>query len=249
MTSSRRFGFTFVEALLALLITGLVMTALYGILLSTVRVKEMVEKDLDEVKAGTLAFDLLRRDLQCACRYPDGEVFFQSDPGDGFTYGGGAGRLDFIAAVRNRFPDDSAVKPSGEEEEGAFELRTDLCEIGYYVKETDGGKVLVRREDFHVDDDPGKGGVQMKLIRDVKSFELQFYTGLETESGEDPALEWDAEKEERLPYAVKVKLVLEPREAGAGEEGEERVFEAVVPLLAGERPLDEEEAAAEERRY
>jgi prepilin-type N-terminal cleavage/methylation domain-containing protein len=234
-TASR--GFTFVEILLAVLITGLVMASLYGLLVSTIQVKEVVEKELDEVKAGAAAFDQIRRDLRLACALPDGRVFFKSGEGKVRGAGGGAGRVDFLAAVRNRFPpgfEETAFEEEDEDrEDAAGALRGDLCEIGYFLQEADRETVLVRREDFYLDDDPAKGGVYMRLCRRVKAFELRFLAGDEADSGGSPAEEWDAEKEKALPFAVKVRLVID-RSAKEGDETE-KVFEAVVPLLAGTR--------------
>ncbi|MHC5039512.1 MAG: prepilin-type N-terminal cleavage/methylation domain-containing protein [Planctomycetota bacterium] len=240
-------GFTFVEILLALVITGLVMTSVYGILVSTVRVKEMVEQEMDEVKAGALAFDLIRRDLQAATALRDGTLFFKSGRG---SFGGGdegAGKIDFVATIRNRFPDSSIFKDRMQADEDktdeSFHMQTDICEIGYEVKSDRDDRVLVRREDFYIDDDLEKGGVSMKLCRRVKAFSLMFYTGAVEGQGEEAVPEWDAEKEESLPFAVKVRLVLD-RSRREGEE-REKVFEAVIPLLVGERPPEEGE---EERR-
>ena len=237
----RKAGFTFVEIILAVLITGLVMTSLYALLVGTVRVKELVETEMDEVKAGSLAFDLVRRDLQAACALRDGTFFFQSAAGEGGTFGSGAGRVDFVAAVKNRFPDDSALDAPGGEDEEAISATCDLCEIGYRVVTDGEERVLIRREDFYVDDDLGKGGVSMKLLRGVKVFALRFYRGDEEASGEDPAEEWDGEKEKALPFAVHVKLVLSRGKEGMDDEEKEKVFEAVIPLLCGTRPPAGEE--------
>ena len=229
------------EILLAILITGLVMTSLYGLLVSTVQVKEVVQGELDEVKAGAMAFDMIRRDLRLAGELPDGRVHFKSAEGEGRATGGGAGRVDFLAAVRNRFPPGFEEKTFEEdpedEEETAAALRCDLCEIGYFVKEVEGERVLVRREDFYLDGEPDKGGVYMRICRRVKEFSLRFYAGDE-ERNAQPAEEWDAEKEKALPFAVKVRLVID-RSAKEGEE-KEKVFEAVVPLLAGNRKAAKE---------
>jgi hypothetical protein len=227
-----------VEILLAVMITGLVMASLYGLLVSTIQVKEIVEKEMDEVKAGSLAFDQVRRDLRLACELPDGRLFFKSDTGKVRATAGGAGRVDFLAAARNRFPpgfEETAFEEDegDEKEEAAGAMRGDLCEIGYFLQEQGSDTVLVRREDFYVDGEPGKGGVYMRLCRRVKAFELRFLAGDEKESGGTPAEEWDAEKEKALPCAVKVRLVID-QSAKEGEE-KEKVFEAIVPLLAGTR--------------
>lgn len=233
----RQGAFTFVEILLAVLITGLVMSSLYGLLVSTIEVKELVQRELDEEKAGALAFDMIRRDLQAACRLSQDKFAFKSDRGEGALEG--SGRIDFVASVRNRFPDATAGKARGDDRDALMAMRCDLCEIGYRLETIDDEQVLLRREDFYVDDDLEKGGVTMKLCRRVKAFDLQFYTGLEADSGDAPREEWDAEEEEALPLAVKVRLVLD-RSKGEDDEAE-KVFEAIIPLFAGKRQSDEDQ--------
>jgi prepilin-type N-terminal cleavage/methylation domain-containing protein len=219
-----RRGFTFIEIMLAIMIVGMVMTSLYGILVSTIRIKKIMEKEMDEVKAGALAFDLIRLDLQSACALNDGGILFVAEAGKGISGGSGAGKIDFVSSIRNRFPDSTVFTGEKKDDDESFEMK---C-------------VLVRREDFFIDDDPEKGGVSMKLCRKVKSFEMFFFRGDEADSGEEPLDEWDGEKEESLPFAVKIRLVLD--RAKGEEEEREKVFEAVIPLLAGKRRVEEEDS-------
>ncbi|MHC4600673.1 MAG: PulJ/GspJ family protein [Planctomycetota bacterium] len=237
--TGRTRAFTFIEILLAILIVGMVMTSLYGILVSTIRVKKIIEREVEDVKAGALAFDLIRQDIQSACALRDGTVLFKAEAGEGPTAFGGAGVVDFLASTRNRFPDDSVFGEVETKKDDTFEMRCDLCEIGYRVISDGDDRVLVRREDFYLDDDPEKGGVSMKLCRRVKAFEMIFYAGNEGESGEEPREEWDGEREEALPFAVKVRLVID--RGRTPEQEKEKVFEAVIPLLAGRRKVEEEE--------
>jgi len=232
-------GFSFVEVLLAVLITGLLMTSLYGLLYSTIQVKEIVQGELDDEKAGSMAFDLLRRDVESACAIDEGRYFFKAERGGSRGGGRGADKVDFVASTRNRFPDESAQKARGDDAERYEEMNCDLCEIGYRLEEVGDDTVLVRREDFYVDGDLEAGGVSMIVCRGVEKFEMTFLEGDEDETGESEADEWDAEKEEALPFAVKVRLVLD--RSRHEMEQREKVFEAVIPVHAGKPPAAEGE--------
>jgi hypothetical protein len=118
-----------------------------------------------------------------------------------------------------------------------------------YVVTSDARKpgryTLWRREDYFLDQDFEKGGLYLKLSEHVTELTLTFYTGDEQETNRDPADAWDGEKEERLPRAVGIRLVVNRAAGGETSKPDDdavQVFEAVVPLLAGDvEPEDEEE--------
>jgi general secretion pathway protein J len=93
---------------------------------------------------------------------------------------------------------------------------SDQNELAYFVapdpKRTS-LKVLARREQRRVDDDPKKGGQSQILIENIKSFELSFLDPLSTEW----VTSWDTTtvQANRLPSQAKIKLTV-PNVQGHG---------------------------------
>lgn len=222
---SRR-GFTLIEIMLAVLMTAIIVGTLGVILRSTVDTKILVEAEARSRRLGPNIMATISRDLRNA--WATGPVEGVEIDGDWFrgqqsgSDGEAEDELHFVTSV------DSYMKYEG--------ISSDLTEVGYFVRENRvddddsalaGLFSLYRREDFSVDKRPDEGGLGIKLHDRVVSFRVWFYrvpddavddTGfvdteklaeVVTPGGNYEETSWDAEEHSRLPYAVRVELIID----------------------------------------
>ncbi len=125
-------------------------------------------------------------------------------------------------------------------------IRSDLTEVGYYVSRDSetGLNRLYRREDFSIDKMPNEGGLGVKLTDRLVSFRVRYYEKPKAEddpkafdevvSGNDYVYdEWDSDDKNRLPYAIRIELVLDVTPLDAYNRKTERrlgVYETIVRL-------------------
>ncbi|MBZ0136326.1 MAG: prepilin-type N-terminal cleavage/methylation domain-containing protein [Planctomycetes bacterium] len=222
---TRRQGFTLIEITIALLITAIIMTSLGMILKSTVTAKISVESEARARRLGPAIMAIISRDLRNTwATGPDDNVEMDGKWMLGEHNGGDDDAQDelwFVTSI------DSYLRYNG--------ISSDLTEVGYYVKENkvddgsplDGLYSLYRREDFSVDKRPDEGGLGLLLHDRVVSFRVWYYDlprDAVTEEGKiDPAAleeivrrgssseldRWDTDDEERLPYAIRIELIMD----------------------------------------
>ncbi|KAA0209826.1 prepilin-type N-terminal cleavage/methylation domain-containing protein [bacterium] len=236
-------GFTLLELVLTMVITGTLLASLTVIVISTVDVKVRLESETRARKLGPAILEIISRDLRNAwATGPDksenkgeevkieGQFFKGAHNGDNDS---GADEVWFVTTV------DSYMRYEG--------LRADLCEVGYYVRKNPEGGLssLYRREDFSIDKRPDEGGLGVRLSDRVVSFRIRYYD--RPKNDEDPKAyeevvrkdgkfqedDWDIEKHQRLPYAVRIELVLDVTPADSYKRGRERrigVYETLVRM-------------------
>ena len=221
-----RRGFTMIEIVIAIAITAIIMAAMMTILMATVDAKIAVETEARARRLGPSIMAIIARDLRNTwATGPIEEVEIDGEWMVGEHNGGDDDAQDEIWFVTSI---DSYLKYNN--------ISSDLTEVGYYVKANDtegeddpleGLYSLYRREDFSVDKRPDEGGLGLLMHDRVVSFRIWYYDlprDAITEEGKiDPlALEevvergsseeldsWDSGEEERLPYAVRVELILD----------------------------------------
>jgi general secretion pathway protein J len=122
------------------------------------------------------------------------------------TETGGGSRIDFTSFSHQRLYRDAH--------------ESDQNELSYFLAddpEDSSQKVLARREQQRIDDDPRKGGQAQVLIRNVSGFELSF---LDPQTGEWLGT-WDttqaAMQPNRLPSQVFIKVTV-PNVRGNGRD-------------------------------
>lgn len=248
----RRRGFTLLEVLVTLSILGLVLAAIYGTLVKTLEVREVIESETAGPREGLALLELMSADFRAAVR-PEG-LAPKNAPFHGKAQrnasGGDADQVVFIASVTSRFAQD-ARKMRGEEIAGlsdddpddpeSREVRADLCEISYLIKDDPdhpGRMHLYRREDFHVDRNARKGGAYLRLHSRVRGLKLRYYKGDEGTTGRDPEDTWKAVEAKSLPVAVEIEITLEVNREEENADGDPveptlRTFRTIVPILAG----------------
>jgi type II secretion system protein J len=189
MRHDRR-GFTLVELMLAILILAIMMSIIYGLVVSTVSAARRVEEITASSEIGPAILTRVRSDLQAAFIPKDGEFFVGSK-----KPGGGADRdrIDFISG-------EMAYGTEIEGEEARFHS---INEVGYQVlenrKDPNVG-VLYRREDYFIDAEPLKGGRLTEVYDRVKSFSLRYY------DGEEWRPDWSNKAQKGLPKAVEIEV-------------------------------------------
>jgi type II secretion system protein J len=189
MRRDRR-GFTLVELMLAILILAIMMSIIYGLVVSTVSAARRVEEITASSEIGPAILTRVRSDLQAAFIPKDGEFFVGSK-----RPGGGADRdrIDFI----------SGEMAYGSEIEGEDARFHSINEVGYQVlenrKDPNVG-VLYRREDYFIDAEPLKGGRLTEVYDRVRSFSLRYY------DGEAWRPDWNNKAQKGLPKAVEVEV-------------------------------------------
>jgi len=210
----RKAGFTLVEVLMAVLITGIILSAVYTCFVGTVAARQYSEQLRESGRTGQAILGLMKRDFE-------GMFVFSSDniPLEGRSDSIGssdANTLNFVTTSDSR----RAVNGIG----------SDYNEVGYILslnEERDGLLNLYRREDQYVDESPFAGGVLELLDDSIKSLKLEYFK----EGGW--YLQW---QEGELPEAIKITLVLR-KESGEMMGGEpvtrDYAYTAVALVPAG----------------
>ncbi len=188
---SRR-GFTLVELMLAILLLAIMMSIVYGVVVSTVQAAQRVEEITLGTETGPAILARLREDLEAAILPAK-----DADSFAGYDRKGSSGDRDRIDLV-------SAVMAYGPERDGEEAVFHGVNEVGYQVidsRQDPSVGVLYRREDYFLDAEPLKGGRLSELYDRVRHFNLQYW------DGENWREDWSMKREKgKLPQAVKIEL-------------------------------------------
>lgn len=217
-------GYLLLEMLLALMMASILMLSLGLIIQRTMESRNAFESEARARRLGPRLMETIARDLRNTwVTGVDPEVEILGSWFRGEHHGSDDEAQDEIWFVTSV---DSYMRYEG--------ISSDLTEVGYYLRrnEEDDGPLgglysLYRREDFMVDKRPDEGGLGVKLHDRVVSFRIRYYDLPRDAVGEegklDPAAldevvtrgvdterdDWDSKEQERIPYAVRVELVLD----------------------------------------
>ncbi|MFK7985280.1 MAG: type II secretion system protein GspJ [Sandaracinaceae bacterium] len=205
-------GMTLVEVLVAITILGIVATVVFGGFSQTMRNKRRIEAQADRAHVIRVALERLVSELSMAY------VSIHVNPNPALQtmntcfIGGRSGpahRVDFTSFSHRRLYRDAH--------------ESDQNELSYFVTdhpEFRDMRVLARREQNRIDDDPQSGGTTQILVEDVVDFEMEYLdqaTGQWTD-------QWDTREvtgqPNRLPIQVQIRLTVVDETAERGE----RVF-------------------------
>jgi len=242
-------GFTLFELVITILIAAIIMTVLGTIVKDTVDAMVTVESEARARRLGPAIMATIATDLRNAWVTGhdesveiEGSWFVGKSEGSGGT---SADELFFVTSM------DSFMRYYG--------VSSDITEVGYYVRENDvphddplsGLKTLYRRESFLVDKRPTEGGLGVRMSDRVVSFRVRYYglprgavdgDGMVDVSALEEIVQpgssteedrWDSDDHDRLPYAVRVELVLDvtPLDSYRRNEGRRiAVYETLVKL-------------------
>jgi len=209
--SARVQGFTLVEVVVGALVLGVFVSFVYGAVVSAFRVRNVIQSTTSAMARGTMAVEIVARDLEAAFYRPvEDNEFFKAEED------GGRAILNFITTTDSR----------RQEEFDKRLLRSDVTEVGYKLRQSGDSFTLYRREQFGVDDKPLEGGDYFKVVEAVKEFEIEWFEKDPSEEGgdedRDAAKTWDSKEKKKLPRCGKITLVIEGRSSDP-EKAEETV--------------------------
>ncbi len=193
-------GITLIEALLAIAILSIVSALVWGGFAQTTRNKKRVEEDLDRYHVVHAALERIQRELSMA--YVSAQVnpspaLVTSQTIFASTDRSGGDRIDFTSFSHQRLLRDAH--------------ESDQNELSYFVArhpEDSSRKVLARREQNRIDDNPRRGGRIEILIEDVVDFQLEFLDPLSGEWVDSWDTSQAAGQPNRLPAQVKIFLTV-----------------------------------------
>lgn len=207
-------GFTLIEIVLAVALCALVMTLIYGVLISTIQAAERVEELTHGTEIGPAILAQIRDDV--------GGAFLPADDQDYFVGQERAGRdrLDFVSSAAVFAPETPGGEPTIHS----------VNEIGYQVKDgpsPEDGLVLYRRVDPFIDAQPLQGGRLTALAEKVLSFKVTYWGG-----GTEWLTSWVSSKQENtLPDSIRIELRLRVPDRKAEGGIADRTFTTIIPLV------------------
>ncbi len=202
-----RDGFTVIELLLAISILAIVVSIIFSLYYASTGIVEESRYKADIYQTARLALDRMSNEISSTF-YPENPntpsaddkseriIFVGEDIQEG-EYS--LDRLNFTSTVFRYIRRDAP--------------ETELCEIGYYLyseSEEDGTRILLRREDPTVDDEPLEGGNVLELADSVVGLNFEYYD----EDGENKTESWDStaiDKGRKIPSAVKITISLKDK--------------------------------------
>jgi general secretion pathway protein J len=203
-------GFTLLEILLAVTILALVGTMIYGGFAQTALNKERVETDVDYYQTVNMALERMVRELSMAFVSThvnpslDLRTVLTAFVG---TDNGREDRIDFTSFSHRRLYRNAQ--------------ESDQNEISYFVTEHPEDpevRVLARREESRIDEDPRRGGKSQILVEGVEEFNVEYFDPLLSEwvSG------WETDdrfaQPNRLPTQVRIRITVKhPKRPGKTE--------------------------------
>ena len=208
-------GFTLIEVLVSVALLGLIFGLLYNSFFQISAGSTRLQNELTDQQELRLLLKLIVDDLQAAQYF---ENFVTSGGGKSgieadlrFEGAGEFSRIRFHAALPARFFRE--VPP--EQDPGTHS-------VAYWVAPSEENRerlVLMRREDFYLDDDMDEGGVSAELVEGIETFLVEFLPveAREREDEEDWEDEWSSGERpvgKKLPLAIRVTLALKKQEGG-----------------------------------
>ena len=207
--SRARQGITLIEVMMALAILGIVMTLMYAGFVQTAGNKKRVETRLERSHEIRMGLERMARELSMAyvsTQLNQSPALQPMISAMVLSEKGGSSRVEFTSFSHLRLYRDAH--------------ESDQNELSYFVTddpEDSTLKVLARREQRRIDEDPQEGGETQVLIEDVVEFRIEAL---------DPmTLEWTSTwdtmqlgmQPNRLPIQAKI-LVTVPNLSGRGSD-------------------------------
>ncbi len=223
MRAQRKTGLTLVELLIAISITSMMMTLVYGAFSRTFDSREFVVKSQERYHTVRSALERMTREISSAFVYdcrevdtPTGEDRYQTP--FKVEREGSVTRMLFssfshLRLFRNAHESDQNV----------------LAYYGESDPENSSQTNLIRREKVRIDGEPEEGGRALLLCPDVQEVKIECWD----ETKEDWVEEWDCSQIEhlnRLPRMVRVSLTF------LNEYEEEMMLSAIARIFV-QKPL------------
>lgn len=193
---------TLIEVMVAITIMSIITALVYGGFVQTIRNKERTERASDRMYAITATLERMVRELSSAYvsahMNPSPSMQSMRTAFVGIDHGS-SDRIDFTSFSHQRLYRDAK--------------ESDQCELSYFVTrhpEDSSRRVLARREQARIDDDPQKGGEIQIALEDVEGFELEYLDPLTMTW----LTSWDtmqaSGQPNRLPAQMKIRIKMRP---------------------------------------
>ncbi|MCC6158007.1 MAG: prepilin-type N-terminal cleavage/methylation domain-containing protein [Deltaproteobacteria bacterium] len=253
MTHASRRGFTLLEVLVAVAVTGMVLAIVYSAFGRTIESKEYVEIGNETYHKIRWAMDKITMDLASA--------FVFREEGSNTIFYGVSHLVGSMPMDEIHFTSFSHIRYNPEAHE------SDQCEISYKVAwiPDDQRFQLWRREDATLDDQNQTGGEELQLLDDVLAFNIRYYDGYEwrddwdsrplallAEATEDDGSEEETQVEQTEEMVQAVPIAVEVTLAVMGPDGSPIVFTSktklemsTIDLNAEDEETDDETGGAE----
>lgn len=218
------------ELLIAVSIFAMVSLLIYAAFSSMQKSKQGLERIQERQREGRLAMQRITRELQSAylsLHVPDNQTLIVQKTAFIGTRGTPADRVDFNAFANTRRDRDSH--------------ESDQAEISYFGStdpKRSGKTDLVRRSSNRPDLEPARGGRVEILATDIDLFELEYLDPTSDRFTET----WDSTsvtgQPGRLPFLVRVTLVLNEGQRSRSDSGRGRIRLTTTVRLPIQRPLN-----------
>jgi len=183
---SRNSGFTLLEVLIAVVLLGILSTALYSSYFGVIQARERSSAGMESRRELGATLDLIRREVSSA-------LFDRSDK-----------RLRFVVEDRDNFGAHSSIlaltslaPPSGQ----TARRESGLIDVTYRMAEKDKKQILTRQErDLFSEEETFPAYPQMELI---SAFLVECYDGSKWVKS------WDTAINNKLPTSVRVTVQIE----------------------------------------
>ncbi len=195
-------GVTLIEILIAMGVFAFMGVMVYGSLAGAIHTQDVVENNQERLQEIRTALLRMTRELQSAFLVKNANQV-NTEPLRAQTIF--LGREDKSGSYRIDFTSFSHIRTQQDSDE------SDQCELSYFVRDAAEGDGfdLMRRESKRIDADPLKGGAIYTVIRNISSFQLEFY---DTEK-QEWVREWDSNnligQPDRVPVYVRISLGIE----------------------------------------
>lgn len=224
-------GFTLIEMLIALAIILIIVTMVYGSYAATTRSMDVCGTRMDCSERASLVLRLMARQIRGAyVPVPDANAAASPEVPAGaiqtLSDSSGGGARTFVQAEQAWFRGDSDaargrllsfVTTSGP---GAGpDVPRSLGRVGYLYDRSSATLSMRRQDCVDPIGNPEDAGTIQPILSKVAKISLAFYDG---ERWQD---EWDYDKQQELPRAVKIELVLKDKM------DRERHYETTAPVF------------------
>jgi hypothetical protein len=182
---------TLLELLLALTLLVIILTMLYGVLVSTLNAQARIEEAVETSEVGPMLLKMISDDLMTIFVPPSQKEVFVGK--EGTCSFGDADRIDFLS-----------TRPSWDD---TNEKLIPITEVGYLLKdnpEYPGMQRIFRREDVYTGENTLRGGKLMELYDLVRGLKFRYYD-MEKKEWTDG---WDNTKRKDMPAAVFIEVDL-----------------------------------------
>lgn len=176
-------GFTLIEVLVAMMITAIVLTSIYGIFAGISGARERIESDGGAYHQARILFDRMGREIRSTYMGGGGGIFIGGRDADDRPF------LEMTTTVSS---------PIGGTVTGLARVRYELRDD---PEDTTGPDVLMRRETSPLQVDRGEIA-EYRLAGDIVAMAFRFYDGREWRE------EWNAGNLNALPRMIEISLVL-----------------------------------------